>query len=75
MTANRSSSFGDVSVLLGTGTGSFAAAQTYAGGSQPRSVAMADFNGDGKIDLVTANGDAGILSVLLGTGTAPSIRP
>ena len=57
----------DVSVLLGTGTGSFGAARNYSAGSPPRSVAMADFNGDGKIDLVTAN--AGGVTVLLGNGT------
>ena len=37
------------------------------------SVAMADFNGDGKIDLVTAN--AGSVSVLLGTGTGSFSPP
>ncbi len=57
----------DVSVLLGTGTGTFGAVRDYAVGSQPLSVGMGDFNGDGKIDLVTAN--AGSLTVLLGTGT------
>ena len=66
-----------VSVLLGTGTGAtwaFGAATNYAAGSQPRSVALADFNGDGKIDLATANGDTGTVSVLLGTGTG-SFKP
>jgi Calx-beta domain/FG-GAP-like repeat len=64
----------NVSVLLGTGTGSFGAAQNYTAGSQPQtdwgceSVTMADFNGDGRLDLVTANGDTGTVSVLLGTG-------
>ena len=57
----------DVSVFLGTGTGSFETARNYSADSPPRSVAMADFNGDGKIDLVTVN--AGGLTVLLGTGT------
>jgi hypothetical protein len=35
---------------------------------------MTDFNGDGKIDLATANGDAGTVSVLLGTG-AGAFKP
>jgi hypothetical protein len=64
----------NVSVLLGTGAGSFGAAQNYTAGSQPQtdwgceSVTMADFNGDGRLDLVTANGDTETVSVLLGTG-------
>jgi hypothetical protein len=52
-----------VSVLLGTGTGSFGTARNSYAGSGPSSVAMADFNGDGKLDLVTSAG------VLLGDGT------
>jgi hypothetical protein len=61
------------SVLLGTGTGSFAAAQSYNAGASPKSLAVADFNGDGKIDLVTANA-GGTVSVLLGDGTG-AFRP
>ena len=41
-----------VSVLLGNGDGTFQAAVTYgSGGSESFSVAMGDFNGDGKPDL------------------------
>ena len=58
----------DVSVLLGDGTGSLANTQSYAAGSQPQSVAMADFTGDGKTDLVVGNRDAATVSVLPGTG-------
>ena len=53
---NGSSS--NVSILLGTGTGSFGAATNFAVGSGPRSVAVADFNGDGKLDLAVANAAA-----------------
>ena len=72
VTANWSGN--TVSVLLGTGLGSFGAAQNYTAGSQPQSVAMTDFNGDGKIDLATANGDTGTVSVLLGAG-AGAFKP
>ncbi len=34
----------------------------------PSSVAAGDLNGDGKLDLVIANFDAGTISVLLGQG-------
>ena len=44
-----------MSVLLGNGDGTFQPAQTYAAGAVPRSVAVGDFNGDGKPDLAVAN--------------------
>ncbi|HEX6182690.1 MAG TPA: FG-GAP-like repeat-containing protein [Pyrinomonadaceae bacterium] len=57
-----------VSVLLGDGAGSFAAATSFNVGSQPRSVAVADLNNDGKQDIVTANFNSGDVSLLLGDG-------
>ena len=42
-------------MLLGNGNGTFQAQQTFAAGSNPVSVAVADVNGDGKPDLVVAN--------------------
>jgi hypothetical protein len=59
-----------VSVLLntttpGASTPSFAAQQTFATGSAPVSVAVADFNGDGKPDLAAANNFSSTVSVLL----------
>jgi hypothetical protein len=56
-----------VSVLLGKGDGTFGPAQNYAVGGAPVSVAVGDLNGDGKIDIITAN-DNGTVSVLLGKG-------
>src|SRR5262249_30398612 len=48
---------GGVSVLLGNGDGTFQAARNFPVGSDPRSVAVGDFNGDGHLDLVVANSE------------------
>lgn len=66
---------GTVSVLLnttpkGAAAASFAAQQKFFVGAGPRSVAVADFNGDGRPDLVAANFSDNSLSLLLNT-TAP----
>ena len=57
---------GSVDVLLGNGDGTFQAAVTYALESLPNSVAVADVNGDGKLDLVAVGDDS--VDVLLGNG-------
>jgi len=57
-----------VSILLGTGTGSFGAASNFTAGTSPASVAVADFNGDGTPDLAVANAGSRNVSILLGTG-------
>ncbi len=56
-----------MSVLLNLGNGTFAPAVSYAAGESTSSVAAADVDGDGKPDLVTANG-GGNASVLLNLG-------
>ncbi|MCU0526675.1 MAG: FG-GAP-like repeat-containing protein [Elainella sp. Prado103] len=57
-----------VSLLLGTGAGTFQPPQTFRVGSQPNAVAAADLNQDGRLDLVTANSgrNTNTLSILLG---------
>ena len=75
--ADQNGWVGMVSVLLGNGDGTFQPAVTYnSGGNWASSVAIADVNGDGKLDIVVANywldypaGDTnGTVSVLLGNG-------
>src|SRR5207245_2522825 len=64
----NSGSDGSLSILLGKGDGTLAAAQTYLTGSAPSSVAVADFNGDGILDLGVANHlyPNGAVTILLG---------
>ncbi len=57
-----------VDIMLGNGDGTFQAPVTYATAEDPRMVIVADFNGDGKLDLATANADSETISVLLGNG-------
>jgi hypothetical protein len=58
----------DVSVLLGLGDGTFAAARRFTVGGAPEYLLSGDFNGDGGVDLATANGNSDDVSVLLGLG-------
>ena len=64
--ANYGSS--DVSVLLGTGDGTFQAAVAFPAGRYPLSVAVGDLNGDGMPDLAVANDWSSDVLVLRGTG-------
>ena len=70
---------GYVQVLLGNGSGgkgngTFASPLDYAAGTgtltsiNPVGVAVADVNGDGKLDVVTSNRGTGTVGVLLGNG-------
>jgi hypothetical protein len=71
----------DVSVLMGNGDGSFqpavytptttgviSSATGTAAGSAPAAIVAGDFNGDGRLDLATANLGSSDISVLLGKG-------
>jgi hypothetical protein len=56
-----------VSVLANRGNGSFQAKLDYRTGGGPASVATGDLNGDGKVDLASANSAANTISVLINT--------
>lgn len=68
---------GEVGILLGSGDGTFQAPYSYnSGGYYAQSVAVGDFNGDGRIDLAVSNSAClancidghGVVSLLLGNG-------
>jgi hypothetical protein len=65
---------GSVSVLLGNGDGSLQSAVPFATNTNPRSVAIGDFNGDGIPDLAVVNAittitqGPGTVSILVGNG-------
>jgi hypothetical protein len=61
-----------VSILLGNGDGTFQPSiDTPTVGA--RSIAAADFNGDGKLDLLVATGDGNTVQVLLNNGNGTFI--
>lgn len=68
--ANRIS--GDISILLGNGDGTFHkedADVRLAAGAGPQAIVAADFDGDGAVDLATANrGETDTVTILLGDG-------
>jgi FG-GAP-like repeat/PASTA domain len=64
-----------VSVLRNRGDGSFEARLNYGTGRGPASVAIADLNGDGKPDLVTANFSANTVSVFLADTAGVCVVP
>src|SRR5579864_797798 len=58
---------GVMAVLLGNGDGTLRGAPNYPAGKGPKSIAIGDFNGDGKPDLVTANQTSNSVSIFLET--------
>ena len=65
------------SIILGDGAGHFGAATSFTtgAGTNPNSVAVGDFNGDGKQDLAVANFNSFNVSILLGNGAGGFSAP
>jgi hypothetical protein len=61
---------GTVSVLFGNGDSTFQAPQNFAVGSDPTSVAVGDFNGDGRPEFAVSNTASGSVSVFMNSGNA-----
>jgi hypothetical protein len=53
---------------IGYTIGGFTAATNFTVGTNPQAITVGDFNGDGKIDLATANKGSNNISVLFGNG-------
>lgn len=73
--SNHDSNANDISILLGNGDGTFQAAKntTMPASASPAftlpgPLAAADFNGDGKLDLVVGSSANGVLAILPGNG-------
>jgi hypothetical protein len=75
-TANQGSL--TISVLQSNSDGTFVSAPQASLGNAavaPNAMAMADFNGDGKPDIVTANASSGNITVALGNGAGGFSTP
>jgi len=59
---------GSLTILLGNGDGTFQTAGSYDPGGDGISLAIGDLNGDGNLDIVSANLQADNIGVLLGRG-------
>jgi hypothetical protein len=63
-----------VAIYLGDGHGGFKKSASYESGVETTSVAAADFNGDGNLDVAVAN-NAGNVTVFFGTGKGTLGKP
>jgi hypothetical protein len=61
--------------VLNGGTNAFSSPTSYEVGTTPRGIATGDLNGDGFIDMVTANAASNTISILLGTGDGTFLNP
>jgi hypothetical protein len=61
-----------VSLFRGNGNGTFGPRADFSTGLTPGSVATGDFNGDGNLDVATANADGNTVSVLLRDPVVPN---
>jgi hypothetical protein len=65
LTFGATSATSSLSIFTGTGTGAFSGLSTFGLGPNSSSLAVGDFNGDGKQDIVTTNAFNNLTSVVL----------
>jgi hypothetical protein len=66
---------GYLQVFLGKGDGTFTLANTYTIGVLPYDITLADFDGDGNLDVATANNGVNAVSILFGNGDGTFRQP
>ncbi len=57
-----------ITILLGNGDGTFRTGQTIPVGTSPFAIALADLDGDGKLDIVATSLQDNSVTLLLGNG-------
>lgn len=62
-------------IMLGNGDGTFSFGPTYQVGASPASIAVADFNNDGKLDIAVASAVVPEVYVFLGNGDGTMQSP
>ena len=67
----------DIAILFGYGNGQFSSPKYYSTGedSNPHSLATADFNSDGQLDIAVTNYGANNVGILLGDGNGTFSSP
>lgn len=65
----------ELAIFLGKGDGTFTPGPIYTAVSSPYAITVADFNGDGHLDLAVANNGTNTVGVMLGNGDGTFQRP
>ncbi len=65
----------EIAMLFGNGAGGFTEPETHSTGIDPRTVRLADVNGDGKPDVLTGDGQSKQVSVFLNSVAPASPEP